>query len=182
MFNIDFYSILWYCLLFGHAVWSTYRGGNMFALIVILVLAGLVAFFAREYLKKFGYMRDFIKYSNQKVVWVYSGLKGKGGKRGMRNIVLRGSKPFCVLVGFKLDIKAIRFSGFDYYGFVRSNEEGVAVISTFMGKGEVEFQFFVNTDLGVNPVQATSTDEDQLLKPDATYPPHFYQKWFGFYG
>lgn len=153
----------------------------MLALFIVLtvVFAQIAIFLGFEFLKKFGFMRDFIKHSNQMVVWHYYGLGGR--KPGMRNIVLRAQKPFCALVGFKLDIPALGYTGFDYYGFVRSDANGVAVISTYMGGGACEFQFFVNMDLDVNPVTVTSDEDDQQFKAHSTYPPHWYQR-FGFYG
>lgn len=153
----------------------------MLALFIVLtvVFASVAGFLGSEFLKKFRFMRDFISNSNQMVVWHYRGLEGR--KPGMRNIVLRGSKPFCALVGFKLDIPILGYSGFDYYGFVRSDDQGIAVISTYLGKGECEFQFFVNTDLDHSPVSATSSEDDQRLQPHSTYPPHWYQR-LSFYG
>ena len=153
----------------------------MLALFIVLtvVFASVAIFLGSEFLKKFGFMRDFISNSNQMVVWHYRGAEDR--KSDIRNIVLRGSKPFCVLVGFKLDIPILGYSGFDYYGFVRSDDQGVAVISTYLGKGECEFQFFVNTDVNHHPVTASSGEDDQQLQPHSVYPPHWYQR-FGFYG
>ncbi len=93
------------------------------------VATSIVMFLGSEFLKKFGFMRDFIGDSNQMVVWHYRGLEGP--KSGMRNIVLHGEKPFCALVGFKLDIPVLGYSYFDYYGLVRSDDHGIAVISTY---------------------------------------------------
>lgn len=148
-------------------------------IVLTVVFASVAGFLGSEFLKKFGFMRDFIKNSNQMVVWHYPGLKGN--KPGMRNIVLRGSKPFCALVGFRFNIPVLGYSGFDYYGFVSSDGRGVAVISTYLGKGGCDFQFFVNTDLAHNPVTATSSEDDQQLQPQSVYPPHWYQR-LSFYG
>ncbi len=148
-------------------------------IVLTIVFTPIAIFLGVEFLKKFAFMRDFVQSSNQLVTWNYQGLDDR--KPGMRNIVLCGPKPFCALVGFRLDIPIVGYSGFDYYGFVRSDSRGVAVVSTWVGRGSCQFQFFVNTDLGVNPITATSSDDDQSLTPDATRPPHWYQK-IGFYG
>jgi len=148
-------------------------------IVMTVVFASIAIFLGSEFLKKFGFMRDFIKDSNQMVVWYYQGPEDR--KPGMYNIVLRGSKPFCALVGFKLNIPVLGYSGFDYYGFVRSDNHGVAVVSNYLGRGKCEFQFFVNTDLDINPITATASEDDQQLKPNSTYPPHWYQR-LGFYG
>lgn len=158
-------------------------------LVLAIVLGVLVAFFApvaiflgTEFLKKFRFMEGFVANSQQMTFLLYKGTKAEQNKKpGMRNIVLRGSKPFCALVGFQLEIPLLKYSGFDYYGFVQSDEHGVAVISTYMGKGPCLFLFLVNMDLSYNTIEATSHDLDQNLKPNVTYPPHWYQR-IGFYG
>jgi len=142
-----------------------------------IVFALIAIFLGKELLKKFGFMRDFVNNSNQEVTWNYGG----DDKPGMYNIVLRGEKPFCALVGFTLKIPFLGYEGFDYYGFVQSDQNGVAVISTYLGKGECEFRFFLNTDLEVDPVAVSSSDDDQELNPDSTYPPHWWQQ-LSFYG
>lgn len=151
----------------------------MLALFIILTIAfaSTSLFLGYELLKKFTFMRDFVEGSNQMVIWDYSGNRNPG----MHNIVLRGSKPFCALVGFKLQIPLFKWSGYDYYGFVRSNEDGVAVIATYLGKGTCTFQFFANTNLQYNQITATSTEAEQQYQPDVRYPPHWYQR-LGFYG
>ena len=150
---------------------------------LILVSVSAIIFFAialflgSEFLKKFGFMRSFIECSNQLVEWEYSGDR----KPGMYNIVMRGNAPFCALIGFRLNIPILKYSGFDYYGFVKSGENNVAVISTYLGKGACKFQFFANSDVTINQITATSSEEDQLLQPHSKNTPHWYQR-FGFYG
>ena len=151
----------------------------LITLTVIFLLT--TVFLVKEMLKKFGFMKQFVENSNMLVSWKYQHLDLGSQKPGMRNIVLRGQKPFSVLVGFRLDIPVLGHSGFDYYGFVSSNQDGVAVFSTYLGKGDCDFQFFVNTDLEENPITVTSTVADQDLVPYATYPPHWWQK-LGFFG
>ncbi|MBP6859150.1 MAG: hypothetical protein KBC69_00800 [Candidatus Magasanikbacteria bacterium] len=146
---------------------------------LVLVFVPLAIFLGREHLKKFGFMQDFVKRSDHLIVWRYEGSKEKGR---MANIVLRSSKPFCALVGFKLSIPLVGYSGFDYYGRVWSDDRGVAVISTYLGKGACDFQFLVNMDVRTNPVEVSSSEDDQVLRADEVYPPHWYQKWLGFYG
>ncbi|OGH91785.1 MAG: hypothetical protein A2534_04645 [Candidatus Magasanikbacteria bacterium RIFOXYD2_FULL_39_9] len=155
-------------------------------LALAIVLGVLLAFFApvaiflgTEFLKKFRCMYVFTKNSDQMISWYHIGDGFR--KKGMYNIVLRGQKPFTALVGFKLDIPVLGYSGYDYYGVVHSDSSGVAVISTYLGKGFCTFQFFVNTNMETNPIHATSSDEDQTLTPHVVYPPHWYQR-VGFYG
>lgn len=154
---------------------------NMFAIFVTFtVLFALVAnFLGFELLKKFNFMRMFTKNSNQMVEWEYPGDKTK--KPGMRNIVLRGQRPFSVLIGFNLKISLIGHNGFDYYGFAQADEKHMVVISTYLGKKPCIFQFFVNTDLAHNHIGVSSNDWDQELNPDVSFPPHWYQR-LGFYG
>lgn len=150
-------------------------------LIVVGVFAalfsGIAVFLGTEFLKKFLFMRDFIRNTNQLVAWSYKGDR----ERGMYNIVLRGQKPFCALVGFRLEISILGYVGYDYYGFVCSNKNGVAVISTYLGKGDCDFQFLVTTDLDDNPISVSSSPVDQGLTPHEVYRPHWYQR-IGFYG
>lgn len=150
-------------------------------LILISILAVIffiiAIFLGKEFLKKFGFMQNFIKNSDQMVVWKYIGDK----KPGMCNIVLRGKMPFCALIGFELGIPMLKYSGFDYYGFVKSDKNSVAVISTYLGKNACEFQFFLNTNITNNPITITSDEKDQLLQPNSKSKPHYYQR-IGFYG
>jgi len=159
--------------------WNSIYGGKMISWILFVMFFTVSLFLGKEMLKKFRFMWNFVKNSSQMVIWHHLG--GKNFKPGMFNIVLRGEKPFAVLVGFHLTIPLLKYKGFDYYGFVQSDENGVAVISTYLGKGACEFQFFVNTDLTSNLVVVTSNDEDQRLSPNVFYPPHWYQR-LGFYG
>lgn len=147
--------------------------------ITTLVSLSLAAFFVKELLKKFGHMGKFIQASNQMVVWNYNNPTKK--PRGMRNIVLRSTKGkyFTVLLGFELNI--LGRSVFDYYGVVHSDAQGVATFSTYLGRGNARFMFFVNSDLGFNPIKVSSTETDQDLIPSEVYPPHFFQR-LGFFG
>lgn len=144
---------------------------SVFALVFLIT----AVFLGTEMLKKFHFMRDFVNHSNQLVTWNYAGDR----KPGMYKIVLSGQKPFGALVGFRLEIPAIGFSGYDYYGFVRSDMGGLAVISTYLGKGKCEFRFLTTSDK--SQITVTSTEGDQELMPQEVYPPHWYQK-LGFYG
>lgn len=142
--------------------------------ILVILFATTTIFLAKEIFKKFSFMKQFIESSNQLVEWQYDG----SFKPGMQNIVIRGEKPFAVLIGFEL--KIFGSLGFDYYGYVQSNEAGIAVISTYLGRTKTRFQFFVNCDLNQHQIHASSTDEDQALIPQAVYPPHWWQR-LGFY-
>ncbi len=98
----------------------------------------------------------------------------------MRNIVLKSQngKPFRALVAFHFDMPIVgELGSIDPYGFVRSHHNGgIAVISTYMGNGAADFVFLViHPDGSAADVAATSTEADQSLKPDAVYPPHWFQ-------
>lgn len=144
----------------------------IFILILAIIFFAIAVFLGKELLKKFVFMRDFIQSSNQMVAWKYLGDR----RSWMYNIVLRGKTPFCALVGFRLNILIFKYSGFDHYGFIKSNENNVAVISTYLSKSECEFQFLINTDIAINPIVATSSEEDQLIEADSKYPSHWWQR------
>ena len=150
--------------------------GDGIMIIVLSILA--IAFFfialflGKEMMKKFGFMNTFIENSGQLFEYRFPGQE----KPDMGNIVLVAKKPFTALVGFRLEVPLFG-KGFDYYGVVKSGEDGTAVISTFLGKKPVCFQFFTNTDN--NPVTIYGGDYDHY-EPDAVFPPHWYQR-LGFY-
>ena len=149
----------------------------VFLMVLVAILTSIILFLGNEMVKKFEYFNSFAKSSNQLLDYTHGGLETPR----MRNIVLRSKdgQPFTALVGFYLEVPGIG-AGFDYYGYVESNSKGVAVISTFIGKNLVAFQFFVDCDLRQNPITITSKEVDQILKPDVTYPPHWWQR-LGFY-
>lgn len=147
--------------------------------VLTLVFGSIVYFLTMEFVKKFRVMADFIKDSDQLVRWRYFGAKQEYRKPGMRNVVLRGSRPFKALIGFKLGI--FGKWGYDYYGMVRSDEQGVAVISTYLGKGPCTFQFLLDRSVELCPTMVSSCGCDQQLQPDVTYPPHWWQR-LGFWG
>lgn len=147
-------------------------------IIFFLIFLLLSIFLGKELLKKFKFMQKFVHNSNQLIEWKYPG--NEIGKTGMRNIVLSGNKPFSVLVGFKLGIPLLKYSGFDYYGFVKS-DNNIAVFSTYLGQNPSVFQLLISTNLNENPITVSSTDDDQKLTPQATYKPHWFQR-IGFYG
>ena len=134
----------------------------------------MVFFLGKEHLKKFHYNNLFYKNSNLLLTWKHE--SGKDFKPGMYNIVLRGQKPFKALIGFQLRFRWFKYEGYDHYGSVQSNESGVAVISTYLGKNACDFNFVINSDLTLNQVVATSTEEDQKLSPHVTHPPHWFQR------
>ncbi len=149
-------------------------------IVLTFVFFFIAVFLGSQHLKKFYHMQDFIESSNSLVSWYYPG--PKTGKGGMRNIVLHGKEPFSILVGFRLEIPLLGFSGFDHVGFASSNSNGLIVISQYLGRRPYWCQYMANTDLCNNPVTVTSTEEDQRLIPTNVYPPHWYQKHLGFYG
>lgn len=148
---------------------------------ITFMLFCLCLFLGYQHLKKFGYMQEFIRGSNQLVEYLYMGTRYRK-KRGMKKIVLRGQRPFKVLVGFYLQVPVLHYAGFDYYGFAESDNAGVLVIETYFGKGSCLFQFYSNQNSDNNPIVVSSTEEDQNLRPTVSYPPHWYQRFLGFYG
>lgn len=80
-----------------------------------------------------------------------------------------------------LGIPLLNYSGFDYYGFVKSNDNNVVIFSTYLGKNPSKFQFFISTNLEDNPIKVSSDEEDQNLKPQVSFSPHWFQR-LGFYG
>ncbi len=157
------------------------------ALFVAIVVATLslitAAFLLVEFRKKFGFMQSFLAHSSSQVRYQHRGDIFAGP--GMRKIALRSQtgRPFAALVGFTLKIPIIGFEGFDYYGMVQSDRNGVAVISTFIGRGDVEFVFVVNRDNSDGDITASLASLElagQFLIPQVTYPPHWWQR-LGFF-
>lgn len=94
----------------------------------------------------------------------------------MYNIVLRGQAPFRALIGFQLAIPLLRYSGIDPFGFVRSDDMHRAVIAVYLGKTPRKFHFLIDRDITTSPIGVTSSDEDQRLRVDARYSPHWWQR------
>ncbi len=147
-----------------------------------IVFLSFAVFLGREMLKKF---RLFDKFSDQegyvqKTSFYWHGDK----KKGMKNIVLEADSPFKVLIGFKLEIPILRFTGTDWFEVCSSRRDRGAdcvVISTFLWKKPVEFPFLINSlnpNIHVNiiPPQFATAN----LEPDVICPPHLYQR-LGFY-
>lgn len=145
--------------------------------VVALLLVAAVVFLAREHLKKFNFMRQFVRHSHQSLAWEYPG----AASGAMRNVALRGQQPFAVLIGFHLNISWLGYRGFDYYGYVESDKNNIAVFATYLGKNPCRFQFLTTTDVRRNPLIISSTEDDQQLTPQATYMPHWFQR-LGFFG
>jgi hypothetical protein len=150
------------------------------AVCLVVVGWGLAWFFGTELQKKFAFMGRFVNGTQALVTYKYPGAAAMGISKGMRNLVLRSSdgKPFRTLVAFKFEFAVIgQLGSVDPYGFVASNKDGVAVVSTYLGKGSVDFTFLVIKDDGsTTAVTVSSTDEDQRLLADVAYPPHWIQK------
>ena len=95
----------------------------------------------------------------------------------MYNIVFTSDKPFSLLVGFEIKIPVINYSGYDPYGFVSSWDKHQIVISTYLDKKSLDFQFFTSID--PKDITISSQKKDQELSPDIIYPPHRRQRlWF----
>ncbi len=150
----------------------------IFLSIICVLLLALVHFLGREHLRKFTYLQKFTDASSQTREWTYP---GSTGRRGMRTIVLRADQPFTALVGFRLGIPLLHYSGVDYYGYVSSDADHTAAFATYIGRGPATFIFLVNADFPAERISISADDTDQQLPPQETYPPHWYQR-LGFYG
>ena len=140
----------------------------------------IAIFLGKELVKKFSIMHNFTRNSTLLHGWWYPGAQAAGyGPPGMRNVVLTSTerRRFEALLCFKLKLPWLPV-GLDWYGMVRSDEGGRAVFSTYLGRGSCSFQFLTNED---DIITATSTDDNQKLKPTATFPPHWWQR-LGIYG
>lgn len=140
----------------------------MIIYISLFCVSALCVFLAKELLKKFLFFKSFSENSSLMIHWSY-----RSEVSWMRNIVLQWETPFCILVGFELRIPLLGYTWFDYYGFVRSDENHRVIISTYFKKGKrVHFRFMKNSDI---PVVIHSNDEDQSKKPNAVFSPHWWQ-------
>lgn len=139
-----------------------------------LLLIILSVFLATELLKKFRYMKSFF------AVCPYTKTRHYDGKRepGMYTIVLKSDQEFSALIGFHIHIKLLGHQGYDPFGYVSSQDKR-AVISLFLGQEPLEFQFFTSID--PKYITISSTQKDQQLPADVTYPPHRWQR-LGFFG
>lgn len=137
-------------------------------LIIFLIILSI--FLTKELLKKFRFMKSFFHSCP------YTTSRHYDGKRipDMYNIVFKSEKPFSLLVGFELNIPIINYSGYDPYGFVSSWDTHQIVISTYLGKEAIDFQFFTSID--PKYITISSTKKDQELSADITYPPHRRQR------
>lgn len=140
--------------------------------ILFIIFFLITLFLGKELLKKFRFLQYFGHDSHSLIIWNFAGDR----KPGMYNIVLHGQAPFCALVGFQLTIPLLRYSGFDPFGFVRSDDTHRAVIVVYLGKAPRKFYFLINRDITTSPIEVTSSDEDQQLRVDARYSPHWWQR------
>lgn len=142
-------------------------------LVLAIIFCAISIFLGKEMLKKFGFMRSFIKNSSLLINYRYPGSKAAGHKPGMRKIAFlaKDNQQFSLLIGFELSLLGSK--GFDYYGFVSSNDKGILVIETYLGKSPVNFQFLKNEDIEILIIADESV---QQMAPNASYPPHFWQK------
>lgn len=154
---------------------------NWLLLATTIIFFALALFLGREMLRKFRQHILFTSSPGYISKWIYSW--PGGAKPKMRNMVLKGKKPFKVLVGFELVIPLLRFRGIDWYGFVeaekQTNGDYLTVISTFMWKKPVEFPLLVNAEQK-DDVELLPVADGQSLAPHLICPPHLYQR-LGFY-
>lgn len=158
--------------------------GHVLAAFAALTCLALIAtagvlFLGRELLLKFRYFGQFAEGTKAEVIYHFPGAQKADIAKGMRNIVLESQdgKPFRALIAFRFELPIVGEKGsIDPYGFVHSHDDGMAIISTYMGNGGAEFVFVViHPDGSAADVVATSTENDQLLVPDVVYPPHWFQ-------
>lgn len=146
---------------------------TLMLLVLAIIFCAISIFLGKEMLKKFGFMRSFIKNSSLLINYRYPGSKAAGHKPGMRKIAFlaKNEKRFSLLIGFELSL--LGSQGFDYYGFVSSNDKGILVIETYLGKSPVNFQFLKNKNIEVLIIADESV---QQMEPSTSYPPHFWQR------
>jgi hypothetical protein len=138
--------------------------------IIIFIITSI--FLAKELLKKFRFMKSFFQSCP------YTTSRHYDGKRnpGMYTIVLKSNQEFSVLIGFHIHIKLLWHHGYDPFGYVASTDKK-AVISLFLGKEPLDIQFFTSVD--PKDITISSTQKDQHIPVDVTYPPHRRQRlWF----
>ncbi len=142
----------------------------MITTIIIAIIGwGIAIFLGKEMRKKFRFHYLFCMINVRQVAFHrYMGSE----KREMRNIVLRASGPFSALIGFQFGK-----DGIDFYGFCKSDQNGIMVISTYLGKGPCQFIFLCDVDTHIYNMRTSSTEEDQKLTPQATFPPHWWQRF-----
>ncbi|HBU28054.1 TPA: hypothetical protein DEB00_02985 [Candidatus Uhrbacteria bacterium] len=164
----------------------------------------LAIWIANEMRKKFMFMDDFRRDAGNMACdfWIEAmtslhGQKDRAGRKpGMNTFQLQADVAFTTLVGFKLVVpqwtrplfRALcgRDSGFDYYGRVSSSSTIIdgrhtAYVTTWFGKNQCRFRFLSST----RGVKITLLKEPvftyRLDDAHGVYPPHFYQKWLGWY-
>lgn len=142
----------------------------MITTIILCLLGwGAALFLYKELKKKFRFHNAFCNQNHKQVVtYLYPGSEQAPE---MRNIVLRASGPFSALIGFQWN------DGVDFYGFCKSDKNGVLIISTYLGKGACAFVFLCDVDTHIYNMRTSSTEEDQKLAAQATFPPHWWQRF-----
>ena len=152
---------------------------SMIGWCLALIFGAIALWLANECKKKFNFQREFARDDSGNtltfVEWNYLG----NLKPGMYNVVImsKTNSVFAMLIGFELVVG--KYVGLDPYGFIRSRSDGKVVFSTYLGRGQVKFQFQVRGQAG-EEYTVMSGDMTQRLSPQAVYPPHFYQR-FGFF-
>ncbi|MFA7286172.1 MAG: hypothetical protein WC052_00720 [Patescibacteria group bacterium] len=149
-----------------------------FEWLLVLLVVKLVAvtyFLASEMLKKFGFMQQFIAVSNCVVTWEWRADEPVFEPAMWKVMICHPDcRQFGALIGFKLNI--LGYTGFDYYGYVQSDEQGRAVFSTWLGRKPCTFQFLVGMD--ASEFQVASICEETIGEPaTARFPPHWWQRF-----
>lgn len=95
---------------------------------------------------------------------------------GRRNIALRGSKPFHVLIGVRLQFLGHSF--IKWYGCSHTNCRNEVVFHAYLSRGNCNFYFLFNTE--ATDIVVSSTEQDQCIIPWGSYPLVWWQK-LGFF-
>ncbi|MFA5124922.1 MAG: hypothetical protein WC473_03845 [Patescibacteria group bacterium] len=144
--------------------------------VIVIILIIVVAFLGTELLKKFqflfAYYIDNIESGHAKGFF-YEGCPSDQ-KPGMRRIIIesKSKKKFTALIGMRFEMSRNSGCGFDPFGCVKSDQNGVAVFSTYLGKGEAQFMFLSTVDDIAIRIARDSED----WQPTAIYKPHWFQK------
>jgi hypothetical protein len=169
--------------------------------ILLGIFVGLSLFLIREMFKKFAIDRDMLlAFGDQAMSIIWKGYENEDGfsRPVMGVLIFTHSEPFAVKLGFRLLVPFFTWIGLgdwadtvDFYGFAQSRKvvrgdghtEHRIAISTWLGKGACTF-LALATSPGVFTHTYYGTEADWVSKGyeiNASYPPHFYQKWLSFY-
>ena len=141
--------------------------------VLAVLFLGFAIFAVRELLKKFRIYEQFISAEgyHQKLQFMW-----KGSKKGrMRNIIIKGSSPFQLLVAFKFP-----FGGIDFFGTGQSykvDDRYYAVVSTFLWD-PIKLIFEINTPSPSSwiAIELQDKSETEKFPVNIVCNPHFFQR------